>query len=231
MKQFDFLVGGTCTVIHRDRFDAFQITIFKDRTGFGETCGYGLLYHNAAVRGVLSVIGFASLMYTGDIMAMQVCKFQTDCDEQAWSVSTCVVQFEFRSILSTEGSKAQVVEFLLIHQTLCVRRGLLTTIQMFGIQCTSCGRKMMLTAMQLFTILHTLLGRRRLLLANLLNRPSYCIYIYIYILGGSSEARTMQISLQILKLPMERLQTQARECAGEGRDQQTQLIAEHQDRG
>ena len=88
-------------------------------------------------------------MFTGDIVAMQVCQFQKDRDEQARSEFPCVVSIDFLRISITEGSKAQVVKFLSVHQYLCD---------------TSCGRRRLVIAIQLFTILHTLSRRRRSLL-------------------------------------------------------------------
>ena len=104
--KLGFRVRRICIVIHRIRFDPFQITAkevyFKDLTGFGETHGYGSLYHNAAGLVFLSVIEFAALMFTGDIVAMQVCQFQKDRDEQARSEFPFVVSIDIRSISSTE---------------------------------------------------------------------------------------------------------------------------------
>ena len=126
-------------------------------------------------------------MFTGDNVAMQVCQYQKDRDEQARSEFPCVVSIDFLRISTTEGSKAQVVKFLSVHQYLCDtscgrrrlsttiqlftilhtfsgRRSLLTAIQIFAIGNTSCGRRRLVIAIQLFTILHTLSGRRRSLL-------------------------------------------------------------------
>ena len=81
----------------------------------GETHAYGSLYHNAAGFVFLSVIVFAALMFTGDNVAMQVCQYQKDRDEQARSEFPCVVSIDFLRISTTEGSKAQVVKFLPVH--------------------------------------------------------------------------------------------------------------------
>ena len=171
--KLGFRVRLICIVIHRDRFDTFQITAkevpFKDLTSFGETHGYGSLYHNAAGLVFLSVIVFAALMFTGDNVAMQVCQYQKDRDEQARREFPCVVSIDFLRISTTEGSKAQVVKFLSVHQylcdTSCGRRRLSTTIQLFTILHTFSGRRSLLTAIQIFAIGNTSCGRRRLVIA------------------------------------------------------------------
>ena len=52
-----------------------------------------------------------------------------------------------------------------------------------------------------------------------------------HIFRGYNETRLKQISREILKWSMKRLQTQDHKCAGEGQDEQAQRIAKHQGRG
>ena len=88
LKKFRFLVELICILVHKDRFDHFQISAnespFHGFTCFGGgTYAYAISYHKAVRRLFLAIVVRASPMYTGDIVAMQVNKFQKDRDEQA----------------------------------------------------------------------------------------------------------------------------------------------------
>ena len=124
MQQFDFLVGLMYTVIHRNRLDFFS-TFLKDRRS-------------------------QDYMQTGDIVAIQVCQFLKDRDEQARCKSICVIPVAVRRTRSTERGRFQYI--------LCGRRRLLTAMQFFNI---SNWRRKLLAARQLFTMLHTFSGSRR----------------------------------------------------------------------
>ena len=68
--EFDLLVCIICTVIHKDRFDAFHLNRF--------------------FMDFWAVIICVFRLYTGDIVAVQVRQFQKDRDEQARCEFECV---------------------------------------------------------------------------------------------------------------------------------------------
>ena len=87
--------------ISRHRYDALSQFVVvaqpvsKDFTGFdGGIYDYAVHYHNAVWRLFLAAILCAFLISTGDIVAMQVCQFQKDRDEQAWSKFTWGISTE-----------------------------------------------------------------------------------------------------------------------------------------
>ena len=134
-KNSGFSVGVICTVIHRDRFDDFKTAAkesqFQGFTGFGGgTYGYATSYQTAVRVLSLAVIVNAVLMYTGDIVAIQVSQCHKNRGEHA--------RFGFKPLSS--------------RLALCGRRKLTAAIQLFTILHRSQGRRSLLLAILIFTI-------------------------------------------------------------------------------